>query len=122
MSLARCAQENYGVKNSESEARVKAVYQELELAREFEEYEHDSYTRINGLIDAIPAEGSADGLKREVYQSFLAKVYKRQKCVPSLPLPLLASVVHVLMTTCLLLAGERSSSMRSARGPSEVEQ
>ncbi|GAA5938130.1 hypothetical protein JCM3775_005351 [Rhodotorula graminis] len=71
--------ENYGVKNPESEARVKAVYRELELAREFEEYEHDSYTRINGLIDAIPAEGSADGLKREVYQSFLAKVYKRQK-------------------------------------------
>ncbi|BGP42592.1 Farnesyl pyrophosphate synthetase [Rhodotorula kratochvilovae] len=71
--------ENYGVKSSESEARVKAVYEELGLAREFEQYEADSYARINALIDAIPAEGSADGLKREVYQSFLAKVYKRQK-------------------------------------------
>lgn len=72
-------QDNYGVKSSDSEARVKAVYAELDLAREFEQYEQDSYARINALIDAIPAQGSQDGLKREVYQSFLAKVYKRQK-------------------------------------------
>lgn len=72
-------QDNYGVKSSESEARVKAVYKELELAREFEQYEADSYKRINALIEEIPAEGSQDGLKREVFQSFLAKVYKRQK-------------------------------------------
>ncbi|GAA5884873.1 hypothetical protein JCM3774_002119 [Rhodotorula dairenensis] len=71
--------ENYGVKSSESEARVKSVYQELDLAREFEQYEADSYARLNALIDEIPSEGSHDGLKRQVFQSFLAKVYKRQK-------------------------------------------
>lgn len=73
----RTRQENYGVKSSESEARVKAVYRELDLAREFEQYEADSYARLNQLIDEIPAEGSEDGLKREVFRSFLAKVYKR---------------------------------------------
>ncbi|GAA5864256.1 hypothetical protein JCM8547_001309 [Rhodosporidiobolus lusitaniae] len=71
--------ENYGVKSSESEAKVKAVFVELELQRRFEEYEADSYARINGLINEIPEQGTEEGLKREVFQSFLAKVYKRQK-------------------------------------------
>ncbi|GAA5973176.1 hypothetical protein JCM11641_006307 [Rhodosporidiobolus odoratus] len=71
--------ENYGVKSSESEARVKAVFVELELKRRFEEYEADSYERINGLINQIPEQGDAAGLKREVFRSFLTKVYKRQK-------------------------------------------
>ncbi|GAA5828829.1 hypothetical protein JCM3766R1_003833 [Sporobolomyces carnicolor] len=71
--------ENYGVKNSESEAKIKAVYKELDLARQFEEYEASSYEQLNKLINEIPAQGSDDGLKREIFQSFLAKVYKRQK-------------------------------------------
>ena len=71
-------QANYGVKSSESEARVKAVFHELELPRHFEEYEEVSYKKINGLIESIPAEGG-DGLKREVFEAFLAKIYKRQK-------------------------------------------
>ncbi|CEQ41641.1 SPOSA6832_03378, partial [Sporobolomyces salmonicolor] len=73
--------ENYGVKSSESEAKVKAVYRELELARLFEEYEAESYTRINGLINEIPEHGSDDGLQRAVFTEFLSKVYKRQKFV-----------------------------------------
>ena len=71
-------QDNYGQKNSECEARVKAVFLELELPRRFEEYEADSYKRINALTETIPEEGS-EGLKRAVFRSFLAKVYKRQK-------------------------------------------
>ncbi|GAA5957022.1 hypothetical protein JCM3765_005383 [Sporobolomyces pararoseus] len=71
--------ENYGVKNSESEAKIKAVYKELELARQFQEYEASSYEQLNKLINEIPEGGSEDGLKREIFQSFLAKVYKRQK-------------------------------------------
>lgn len=70
-------QENYGVKNSESEARVKAVFVELELKQKFDEYEAASYERINGLINEIPEQGTEEGLKREVFQAFLAKVYKR---------------------------------------------
>jgi len=72
-------QENYGVKSSDSEAKIKAVYKELELSRQFEEYEASSYEQLNKLINEIPEQGSEDGLKREIFQSFLAKVYKRQK-------------------------------------------
>jgi farnesyl diphosphate synthase len=78
-------QENYGVKSSESEARVKAVFQELELKQKFDEYEAASYERINGLINQIPEQGTEEGLKREVFQSFLAKVYKRVSLFFSLP-------------------------------------
>ncbi|SCZ95028.1 BZ3500_MvSof-1268-A1-R1_Chr11-3g03554 [Microbotryum saponariae] len=70
--------ENYGVKSSESEARVKEVYKQLGLAQAFDEYEAESYKRINALIETIPEQGG-DGLKREVFRAFLKKVYKRQK-------------------------------------------
>lgn len=70
--------DNYGQKSSESEAKVKTVFKELELQSLFEKYEADSYTKINGLINQIPEEGKG-GLKREVFRSFLAKVYKRTK-------------------------------------------
>ncbi|KAL8280658.1 hypothetical protein RQP46_006981 [Phenoliferia psychrophenolica] len=69
---------NYGQKNAESEARVKAVYAEMDLTTRFNKYEADSYAKINGLIEQIP-EAGADGLKREVFRSFLGKVYKRTK-------------------------------------------
>jgi len=72
-------QENYGVRNSESEAKIKAVYKELGLAKQFEDYEASSYEQLNKLINEIPEGGSEDGLRREIFQSFLAKVYKRQK-------------------------------------------
>jgi farnesyl diphosphate synthase len=77
--VSRRSQENYGVKNSESEAKIKAVYKELGLAKQFEDYEASSYEQLNKLINEIPEGGSEDGLKREIFQSFLAKVYKRQK-------------------------------------------
>lgn len=75
--LVRKHQDNYGQKSSESEARVKAVFLELELPRRFEEYEASSYERINGLIDAL--DESQEGVKKEIFRSFLAKVYKRAK-------------------------------------------
>lgn len=71
-------QANYGQKNSESEARVKAVYAEMDLTTRFNTFEAESYAKINGLIEQIP-EAGADGLKREVFRSFLGKVYKRTK-------------------------------------------
>lgn len=70
--------ENYGRKDSACEARVKEVFNDLHLPELFNTYESESYTKINSLIDSIPAEG-ADGVKREVFQAFLKKVYKRTK-------------------------------------------
>lgn len=75
---ANNAQECYGRRDSASEARVKAVYAELDLTTLFNTYEVESYAKINALIETIP-EGGADGLKRDVFTSFLGKVYKRTK-------------------------------------------
>ena len=50
----------------------------------YAEYEENAYKRIISLIETVPAENSAAKpgevkLKREVFKSFLDKIYKRQK-------------------------------------------
>lgn len=69
--------ETYGIRSSETEAQVKAVYAELDIQGKFDEYEAKSYAEINALIDAV--DEAKTGLKKEVFRSFLAKVYKRTK-------------------------------------------
>ncbi|KAG8716424.1 Farnesyl pyrophosphate synthetase [Ceratobasidium sp. 394] len=68
--------ENYGRKDSAAEAQVKELYHQLELPRRYDEYEQATYVKLNELIDAIPEE---TGLKRDVFRSFLSKIYKRSK-------------------------------------------
>jgi farnesyl diphosphate synthase len=70
---------NYGKKDAEAEARVKALYSQepISIPARFEQYEEESYKKLNGLIDQIDEQ--ATGLKKEVFVSFLNKVYKRQK-------------------------------------------
>lgn len=68
---------SYGRKDSEAEAKVKALYVELGIQKRFDEYEAESYAKLNALIDGV--DESATGLKKEVFRSFLAKVYKRTK-------------------------------------------
>jgi len=73
---------NYGRKDSAAEARVKAIYEELGIRARYAEYEEAAYQRIMALIDTVPDTPSADGqavLKKEVFKSFLDKIYKRQK-------------------------------------------
>jgi farnesyl diphosphate synthase len=72
-------QENYGQKNSESEARVKALFSEepISIPERFAKYEQESYERITALIGQV--DEKASGMKREVFESFLNKVYKRAK-------------------------------------------
>lgn len=71
--------DNYGKKDSESEARVKALYSEapISIPERFEKYEKESYERLTGLINQI--DEAKTGLKRDVFVSFLNKVYKRTK-------------------------------------------
>ncbi|KAG6907602.1 hypothetical protein DXG01_008220 [Tephrocybe rancida] len=72
------------------EARVKDIYEEIGLRKVYANYEQEVYGQLNELIDAIPEEGmvidekgqqvtSHDGLKREVFRSFLMKIYGRGK-------------------------------------------
>ncbi|KAI0783522.1 farnesyl-diphosphate synthase [Abortiporus biennis] len=75
--------QNYGRKDAEAEKKVKTVFEEVGVRQKYAVYEEDAYKRIMGLIETIPAGGlGRDGevkLKREVFKSFLDKIYKRQK-------------------------------------------
>ncbi|KAF9651031.1 terpenoid synthase [Thelephora ganbajun] len=70
--------ENYGRKDGEKEARVKAVLKELDIAEIYNEYEEGVYAKLKGEIEKIP-EGPGLGLRRDVFTKFLGKIYKRQK-------------------------------------------
>jgi len=69
--------ENYGRKDAAAEAKVKVVFNEVGVPAKYEAYEQASYERINGLIETVKDE--PNGLKQEVFRSFLAKIYKRTK-------------------------------------------
>nr|AFW98439.1 farnesyl diphosphate synthase [Leibnitzia anandria] len=66
--------ENYGQKDLASVAKVKELYNTLNLQGVFEDYENKSYEK---LIKSI--EGHPSNAVQEVLKSFLGKIYKRQK-------------------------------------------
>ena len=81
LSLATAEQrtvleENYGRKDPVKEARVKEVYEQVGLRQIYAEYEESTYQTLSAKIGAIPETGA---LKREVFTSFLHKIYKRSK-------------------------------------------
>jgi farnesyl diphosphate synthase len=49
----------------------------VDIPGRFASYEAASYDRINALIDRVDEERT--GMKKEVFRSFLGKVYKRSK-------------------------------------------
>lgn len=83
LALAKCTPEqrvilddNYGRKDSESEKRVKAVFEELNIRGEFENYEESEVSEIKKLIDGVD---ESTGLKKSIFTTFLGKIYKRNK-------------------------------------------
>lgn len=70
--------QNYGRKDKECEAKVKALFEELKLREIYAEYEEKAYKQLNEMIETIP-EGGEKTLKKEVFTGFLAKIYQRQK-------------------------------------------
>lgn len=70
--------DNYGRKDGEKEARVKAVFKELDIVGIYNEYEEGIYARLKGEIENVP-EGPGLVLRRDVFTKFLNKIYKRQK-------------------------------------------
>ena len=69
--------ENYGRKDAEKEAKVKAVFAEIGIGNVYEEYEKRVVKELRQKIgEIVEVEG---GLKREVFENFLAKIYKRSK-------------------------------------------
>ncbi|XP_006923590.1 farnesyl pyrophosphate synthase isoform X3 [Pteropus alecto] len=67
-------QENYGQKEAEKVARVKALYEELDLPGVFSRYEEDSYRRITGLIGDL-----APPLPPSIFLELAHHFYKRKK-------------------------------------------
>ncbi|KIY45268.1 farnesyl-diphosphate synthase [Fistulina hepatica ATCC 64428] len=69
--------ENYGRKDAQCEARVKALYEELKLADVYAEYEKDVTGKIRALVDQI--DELKDRLKKDVFLVFLGKIEGRTK-------------------------------------------
>lgn len=69
-------EENYGQKDSAKEAVVKKLYNELELESVYQVYEEKIVAEIRAKIQAID---ESEGLKKEVFDEFLRKIYKRSK-------------------------------------------
>jgi farnesyl diphosphate synthase len=69
-------EENYGRKNADNEAKVKEVYTELKLDEHYLKFEEERVGKLRELISAVD---ESQGLKKEVFEEFLKKIYKRQK-------------------------------------------
>lgn len=68
--------DNYGQKDDVKEAKVKELYEELHLEKRYQDYEEKRVGEIRKMIDSVD---ESEGLTQEVFQSFLAKIYKRGK-------------------------------------------
>ncbi|CAK7200990.1 hypothetical protein SEUCBS139899_003690 [Sporothrix eucalyptigena] len=69
-------EDNYGRKNKDNEAAVKTLFNELKLEQRYLDYEESVVTDLRKQIAAID---ESSGLKKGVFEAFLAKIYKRSK-------------------------------------------
>lgn len=68
--------QEYGRKDTSSEAKVKKIFAELDLESVYKKYEED---RVNELRQMISQVDESEGMKKGVYEEFLRKIYKRSK-------------------------------------------
>ncbi|KAJ9191526.1 hypothetical protein DTO164E3_8812 [Paecilomyces variotii] len=66
----------YGRKDRELEAKVKTIFNELQLEQVYKDNEEKT---VGDLRAKIAAVDETQGLKKEVFEAFLAKIYKRSK-------------------------------------------
>lgn len=69
-------EENYGRKDKDKEAIIKKLYDELQLEQRYKDYEEKV---VGEIKDKIAKIDESAGLKKEVFEAFLAKIYKRSK-------------------------------------------
>ena len=67
-------QENYGINDSESVAKVKEVYRQLDIETVYKNYEEQSYKTLIEMINRTPL-----GLPMEIFLELTEKIYKRNK-------------------------------------------
>jgi farnesyl diphosphate synthase len=68
--------EDYGRKDDAKEGRVKKLFDELQLQKVYQEYEDKRIGEIRKMISEVD---ESDGLKKEVFETFLGKIEKRTK-------------------------------------------
>lgn len=68
--------ECYGRKDKAKEAKVKTVFEELKIEDQYFAYEQKAVGKIRDRISKVD---EASGLKKEVFETFLQKIYKRTK-------------------------------------------
>ncbi|KAN0080729.1 Isoprenoid synthase domain containing protein [Elaphomyces granulatus] len=66
----------YGRKDGELEAKVKVIYEELQIAEVYKKHEEKT---VKELRDKIATVDESEGLKKDVFEAFLSKIYKRSK-------------------------------------------
>lgn len=69
-------EENYGRKDKDNEAIIKKLYDDMKLEQRYKDYEEKVVGEIKEKIANID---ESEGLKKEVFEAFLAKIYKRSK-------------------------------------------
>ncbi|KAJ1076340.1 hypothetical protein K5549_021922 [Capra hircus] len=74
MEQRQILQENYGQKEAEKVARVKALYEEMNLSAVYMQYEEDNYSHIMGLIEQYAAP-----LPPAIFLGLAQKIYERKK-------------------------------------------
>lgn len=72
----RILEDNYGRKDKEKEAVIKKLYDELKLEQRYKDYEEKVVGEIRNMIAKID---ESHGLKKGVFDTFLAKIYQRSK-------------------------------------------
>ncbi|KAI7883539.1 farnesyl pyrophosphate synthase [Lichtheimia hyalospora FSU 10163] len=68
--------DNYGKKDAAAEAKIKALYREMDIEGLYKKYEEESYKKISGLIGELD---ESVGVKKAVFTEFMDKIYKRTK-------------------------------------------
>lgn len=68
--------QNYGCKDDAKEAKVKKLFEDLELQKTYQEYEERRVSEIRRMIGKVD---ESEGLKKEVFETFLRKIEKRTK-------------------------------------------
>lgn len=74
-------EEHYGKKPSggPSELKVKAVFEEIGIREKYAVFEEDAVKKLRERIAKVPEVERENTLRGEVFESFLAKIYKRSK-------------------------------------------
>ena len=69
-------EENYGQKDDAKEEVIKKLYDDMKLKQRFEDFEERRGAELRSMIENID---ESEGLKKDVFEVFFQKIYKRTK-------------------------------------------